>query len=244
MRAMRRKFSTACVVWILLVEGGPRLLAVQPPTADQQRALMVEYVTAMTDSAIASVQARTHRETNIRWDANNSQTRTELEIVCEVGYHMQVFRDDKLVTDFYRIDGTEYRRSNGNWVASPAANGRVYCEPSGKIPQRVAAMQEGRRRGLADLDEMATRERVTKGPIKAVHGVRCQEWMVKSLPALREPSPLQPHLQHSPGDEFFSECIGLKDHYPMERIMNGINSRPWTTTLYDWNKPIKIRAPR
>lgn len=240
MRAMRRKISTA----LLLLSPLCALAQAPASPAEQQRAVMVEYFTAWRDSSIAAIKARSHRQTSLHADESGEQTRSEIEVECGGGYHLRVFHNDKLTTELYRIAGNEYRRDNGKWVSSPAANATYPCPAEKEIEEKVQQTRRIYELNLNNLDSVAAREQITKGPIKEIHGIRCQEWTVRPIPAVSAPDPQSAQLPHRPG-EFSSVCISLEDHTEMERIMNSGNpSRPDVTTYYDWNKPLAIRAPQ
>lgn len=241
MRAMRRVFSTGVLIIICAAAQA------QPASESSQRATLLEYLQASRDAFQARMDARSFRSLEVHGSGAN-EMRVEMEVSCPSGYHMRVFRGGRLSTDFYRVDGKEYRRVDGKWQASPAPASGSHCPSATDVARMKATSAAAAQREAQHVDDYAARMQVTRGSIRTVHGVRCQEWTVQSLPALTStsPGPLQPQLQHRPGDDTQTMCLSLQDHFTMEqtRFVAGTpNPVLDVTTYYDWNKPITIPAP-
>ena len=214
-----------------------------PPPPPTPRPLLIEFLDSERQTSIARFQSTSHREVATRWDGNG-EVRTETETACPDGYHMRVFHGTKLTTDFYRVNGTEYRHVNGTWKSSPAPNsGANTCDP--QRAKQVAAMSDRwYQQTLQRLDSVAMEMHVAKGPIKTVHGIRCQEWQVTR--AEWNPTRLGPlQAQVKRPAESTTTCVGLKDHLLVEQISTGSNpGHPTVTDYYDWNAPRIIKPPR
>ena len=232
MRAMRRKFSTALGVFL-----AGACLAQSP--AQEQKQLLTEYWTAMHHMFVAMIEARSSRSLAVRWNKQGQETRVFNEESCPGGHHMQVFRGGALVTDFYSVAGKEFRYEKGKWVESAAPKSSE-CRSYSEIQRDVAGANKSFDRMMGDLDDLAAHEAVTKGPVKTVHGIRCQVWTVQQL---RPPENLPGLRSTATGPE--SVCISLTGWHDMERISPGPDPKhPAVTTYYDWNKPITISAPQ
>jgi len=213
-----------------------------PPPPPTPRPLMIEYLDSERQATIARFQSTSHREVVTRWGGDR-EVRTEIETACPDGYHMRVFHGGTLTTDFYRVDGTEYRHVNGAWKSSPAPrSGTNTCNP--QRARQIAAMSDRwYQQTLQRLDLLAMEMHVAKGPIKTVHGVRCRQWLITraewnaSGAAPLKTQPKRPAV-------ITSTCVSLKEYLPVEQISPGSNpDHPIVTFYYDWNKPILIKPP-
>jgi hypothetical protein len=227
MRGMGGKISTAAMLIASLLAGSPA--AAQ--TADDQRALVVEYLTQRENSWQARLHARSWRQETTRMEGTE-EVRTLVEVACPDGYHLHVIRG-KTVTDFYSVDGMEYRQRDGKWVTTPAPRGHNHgCYDPREVGQfREMGSPEERAQRFAD--DFASGQRVEKGAIRTVRGERCQEWRVSS----NRPSERASY-------ESNTQCLSLADGHLVESNMTtGMGSKPIVTITYDWNKPMVIRAP-
>lgn len=223
---------TPMVIAVLFAVVQAPLQVPPPPPPPTPRPLLVEYLTAQHQAMLAGLQSHSHREVMIRHD-KGEEVRTETEVSCPDGFRMRVYHGGKLTTDFYNVNGREYRQVNGAWKSSPAPRGSGRCPSPAQVRQYEAMWERGFQQQLRRADQLAASLQVVKGPIKTVRGVRCQEWQTTSV------------YTPGPGESFKAQmfkdavCYDVQTHNLIERAGFGAQ-----TIDYDWNKPIDLKPPQ
>lgn len=223
--ALRGSLAAGCVLAALAV------FAQAPTTIDQQRALMLEFLSQRQQGFRARWTAIGWREETTRTEGEVT-VRSLVEVACPDGYHMRVTRGPQ-VSEFYMVAGIEYRQQGGKWVSKPAPTGHYNgCYDQAEVrhyrndvPPPVMAQQW--------TDDFVARSRVDKGPVRTIRGERCQEWKLTNLPRPDEPSV-------GPASTY---CLSLADGHTVQTDAMSGTAAAITTTTFDWNKPIVIKAP-
>ena len=223
--------SSALAVLGIVAAGAAGAFAQAPTTIDQQRALMLEFLTQREQGFRARWTTTGWREETTRTEGNLT-VHSLIEVACPDGYHMRVTRGTQ-VTDFYSVAGLEYRLQGGRWVTNPAPAGHYNgCYDQAEVrhyrndPPSQALVQSW-------VDDFVSRSQVEKGPVQSIRGERCQQWKLTDLPRPDEPNP-------SPGSTY---CLSLADGHTVQTNAMSGSAASITTTTFDWNKPIMIKAP-
>ena len=208
------------------------VLAQAPATIDQQRELMLEFLTQREQGFRSRWTATGWRQETTRMDGK-VPVRSVIEVSCPDGYHMRVTHGPE-VTEFYSVAGMEYRLRDGKWVSQPAPTGHYNgCYDQSEVrhwrndPPPQALVQQW-------VDDFMSRDQIEKGPVRTIRGERCQEWKMTNIPRPDEP-------RNEIGETY---CLSVADgHMVQTDAMTGASPTPIVTTTYDWNKPVAIRAP-
>lgn len=193
---------------------------------------MVEFLTQREKGFRARWTATAWREETTRYDGAVA-VHSLVEVSCPDAYHLRVTRGTQ-VTDFYSVDGVEYREQGGHWVTNPAPAGHYNgCYPQQEVRHyRNAPSPESFAQQWAD--DLGAWSRVEKERVLVIHGERCQQW--KQISVARP--------DEGRGENATTYCFSLADgHTVQTNALNGPGAHPVVTVIYDWNKPITIKAP-
>lgn len=132
-------------------------------------------------------------------------------------------------------DKAYVEQQDGKWTTQDtAATGWSPCGENPGEPAPWAVMNEGRDPSTI-LAKLMTSSDITRGAYVSTPDGNCQQWML----SLQMPGGAQ-HGHGATGLRY-TVCIDPAKHLPVAVSMgNG----GMVTTYYDWNKPIRIDAPR